>query len=76
MRTAGKLEAELRHVLRGSVSTGVKEDEPSNWRVWAAGFLPCYGPFSLGVRLETYKPFIYLILIFFSDCGKPRILNH
>jgi hypothetical protein len=26
---------------------------------------PCYGPFSLGGRFETYEPFIYLIFIFF-----------
>jgi hypothetical protein len=25
----------------------------------------CYGPFSLGMRFETYKPFIYLIFQFF-----------
>jgi hypothetical protein len=38
MRTARKLEAEWRHVLWGSVSTGAKEDESSTDRVWAAGF--------------------------------------
>jgi hypothetical protein len=27
-------------------------------------------------RLETYEPFISLILNLFSGCGKPRILNH
>ena len=36
--------------LRGSVGTGTKVDESSTGRVWAAGFHPCYGPFSLGAR--------------------------
>jgi hypothetical protein len=38
MRTARTLEAEWRQVLRGSVGTGVKEDESSTGSVWAAGF--------------------------------------
>jgi hypothetical protein len=38
MRTARRLEAERRQVLRGSVRTGTKEDESSTVRVWAAGF--------------------------------------
>jgi hypothetical protein len=38
MRTARTLEAEWRKVLRGSVSTGAKEDKSSNGHVWAAGF--------------------------------------
>jgi hypothetical protein len=38
MRTARKPEAEWRHVLRGSVDTGTKEDESSIGSVWAAGF--------------------------------------
>jgi hypothetical protein len=38
MRTARTLEAEWRNVLRGSVSTGAKEDESSTGSVWAAGF--------------------------------------
>jgi hypothetical protein len=38
MRTARTLEAEWRQVLRGSVSTGAKEDESSTGRSWAAGF--------------------------------------
>jgi hypothetical protein len=38
MRTARTLEAEWRQVLRGSLSTGAKEDESSTGRVWAAGF--------------------------------------
>jgi hypothetical protein len=38
MRTARTLEAEGSQVLQGSVSTGAKEDESSNGRVWTAGF--------------------------------------
>jgi hypothetical protein len=38
MRTARTLEAEWGQVLRGSVSTGAKEDESSTGRVWAAVF--------------------------------------
>jgi hypothetical protein len=38
MRTAKTLEAELRHVLRGSVITGAKENESSTGSAWAAGF--------------------------------------
>jgi hypothetical protein len=38
MRTARTLEAEWRQVLRGSVSTGTKEDESSTGCIWPAGF--------------------------------------
>jgi hypothetical protein len=38
MRTARTLEAEWRQDLLGSVGTGTSEDEPSNGRVWVAGF--------------------------------------
>jgi hypothetical protein len=34
---------------------------------------PCYRPFSLGGRFETYKPFISLIFQFFSGRGEPQI---
>jgi hypothetical protein len=37
MGTARTLEAEWQ-ILRGSVSTGAKEDESSTGRIWAAGF--------------------------------------
>jgi hypothetical protein len=73
MQTARTLEAEWRRVLWESVGTGAKEDESSTGRVWAAGFSPRYGPFSLGARFENYKPFISLIFFFFSDRVKPRI---
>jgi hypothetical protein len=38
MRTARTLEAEWRQALRGSVSTGAKEDELNTGRFWDAGF--------------------------------------
>jgi hypothetical protein len=38
MRTVRTLEAERKQILRGSVSTGAKEDESSTGRVWVAGF--------------------------------------
>jgi hypothetical protein len=34
---------------------------------------PCYGPFSLGARFETYEPFIYLIFNFLSGGGKQQV---
>jgi hypothetical protein len=36
---------------------------------------PCYDPFLLGVRFETYEPFISLIFQFVSGRGKPWIPN-
>jgi hypothetical protein len=38
MQTARMLEAEWRQVLRGSMSTGAKEDESSTGLVWVVGF--------------------------------------
>jgi hypothetical protein len=38
MRTARMLEAEGRQVLRGSVATGAKKNEPSTGHIWAARF--------------------------------------
>jgi hypothetical protein len=70
MRTARTLEAEWRQVLRGSVGTGTKEDEWTRLCCWIS---PCYGPFSLGPRLETYEPFVSLIFKIVSGRGKPRI---
>jgi hypothetical protein len=43
------------------------------WAHLGCWISPCYGPFSLGGRFETYEPFIYLIFNFFSGRGKPRI---
>jgi hypothetical protein len=63
MRIARTLE-EWRQVLRGSVSTGTKEDGSSTGRVWAAGFHHVTAR-SLLARIETYEPFVSLIFLFF-----------
>jgi hypothetical protein len=58
--------------LRGSMGTGTTEDESSTGRLgcWIS---PRFGPFSLGVRFETYEPFISLIvqILFWAvgNCG-------
>jgi hypothetical protein len=57
MPTARTLEAELSQVLRGSVSTGAKEEDSSTGRVWAAEFHHVTASFRLA-RFETYEPFI------------------
>jgi hypothetical protein len=74
MRTARALEEEWRKVLRGSMSTGTKEDETSTGRIWAAAY-HMWHPFSLGARFEAYDTFLYLIFKFFSGRDKPWILN-
>jgi len=51
---------------------GTKEYESRNGRVWAAGISPCYGPFWLGERFETYEPFISLIFLFFFSGRGPK----
>ena len=43
------------------------------WACLGCWISPCYGPFPLGARFETYEPFIYLIFQILSGCGKPRI---
>jgi hypothetical protein len=48
-----------------------KEDESSSGHVWALDF-PSYGLFSLGVRFETYEPFISLIFKFFWGAAVNR----
>jgi hypothetical protein len=46
------------------------------WKRLGSWISPCYGPFSLGGRFETFEPFICLIFpISFSSRGEPRILN-
>jgi hypothetical protein len=71
MRKAGTLEAEWRHVPRGSVSMGAKEDESSTGRVWAAVFHLVRPVFAYG-RFQTYEPFISLILQFFQAAVNRR----
>jgi hypothetical protein len=67
MRTARTVEAQWRQVLRGSVSTGAKEDK--YWARLGCWISPCYGLFSLGARFETYEPFISLIFNFFFQAA-------
>jgi len=66
IRTARTLEVEWRQVLRGSVSTGTKEDKSSTGRVWAAGFHHVTARSCLA-RFETHEPFISLIFQFFIE---------
>jgi head-tail adaptor len=74
MRTARTLEAEWRQVLRGSVSTGAKDDESCTGRVWVAGFHDVTARSRLA-RVLRLESFVSLILKFFSCRVKPRILN-
>jgi len=60
--------------LRGSVGTGIKEDESRNGRVWAAIFHHVTARSRLARVLKLMNRFISLIFpIFFSGRGKPRI---
>jgi len=53
--------------LRESVDKGTKEDESNTGCVWVCWISQCYGPLSLGARLETYEAFISSIFqIFFG----------
>jgi hypothetical protein len=49
---------------------GTKKDV-KYWAHLGCWISPCYGPFSLDARFETYEPFISLISPFFSGHGKP-----
>jgi hypothetical protein len=73
MRTARRLEAEWRKVLRGSVGTGTNEGESSTGRVRAAGFHHVTARSRLARVLELRNRLFFLISIFFSGRGKPRI---
>jgi hypothetical protein len=72
MGTSRMLEAELRQVLLGSVSTGAKEDESSTERIWAAGFhLVTAGSCLAGV-LKRMNSLFFNFQIFFQaavNCG-------
>jgi hypothetical protein len=61
MGTARALEAEWRQVLRGSVSTGAKEDESSTGRIWAHVFHYVTARSRLAGVFETYETSISLI---------------
>jgi hypothetical protein len=65
MQTARTLDAEWRQVLRGSVSTGAKEDESSTGWVLATGFHHVTVRSRFGALFEAYEPFISLIFNFF-----------
>jgi hypothetical protein len=56
----------------GKRENGSKEVWIKYWARLGCWISPCYGPFSLGARFETYELLISLIL-FFSSHGKPRI---
>jgi hypothetical protein len=72
IRTARTLEAEWRQVLRGSVITGVKEDDSSTGRVWSSGFHHVTARSHLAGILELTNRF-FLIFLFFSGRGEPQI---
>jgi hypothetical protein len=60
-------------VLRGSVSTGAKEDHSSAGRVWAAGFHHVTARSTLaGMLTQTVY---FFNALFFSARGKPQLLN-
>jgi hypothetical protein len=61
--------------MRGSVSTGAKEDESSTGRVWAAGFRHVTVRFRLAGVFKLKKKFICIVFKTFSGRGKPRILD-
>jgi len=57
----------------GKREYGGKGRRVKYWARLGCWISPCYGPFSLGARFETYEPFISLILpFFFSGRGKTR----
>jgi hypothetical protein len=57
--------------MRGSVSTGAKQDELSTERVWAAGF----HHFTVRSRLAGVLLLMSHLFSFVGGRGKPRILN-
>jgi hypothetical protein len=57
------------------VSTGIKEDESSTGRVWAAGFHHITACSRLARILNLRNRLFPQFSNFFSDRGKPRILN-
>jgi hypothetical protein len=74
MRTARTLEAEWGQVLRGSVSTGTKEDESSTGRVWAVGFHLVTARSRLA-RVSKLMNVCFFNFQIFSGRGNPRILK-
>jgi hypothetical protein len=60
----------------GKREYGDKVKRVNYWARLGCRISPCYGPFSLGGRFETYEIFISLIFKFFSDRNEKRALNH
>jgi hypothetical protein len=57
----------------GKREYGGKDRRVKYWAHLGCWISPCYGPFSLDARFETYEPFISLVLQFRSGRGEPRI---
>jgi hypothetical protein len=75
MQTARMLKTEWRQLLRGSVSTGAKEDESSAGGIWAAGFHHVTVRSRLaGVLKVTYNLFLEFSN-FWGGHGELRIMN-
>jgi hypothetical protein len=72
MRTARKLEAEWRQVLRGCMGTGTKEDESSTGRVWAAVFHHVTARSRLARVLKLMNRSFFLIFKFFVQAAVNR----
>ena len=61
----------------GKRGYGLKGRRVKYWARLGCWVSPCYGPFPLGARLETYERFISSVFKFlFSGGGKPRIRGH
>jgi hypothetical protein len=74
MRSERTLEADWRQVLRGSVGMGIKEDESSTGRFWAAGFHHVTARPRLAGFLIIMNS-LFDFQTFFSGRDKPRVLN-
>jgi hypothetical protein len=65
-RSRMKASSDRKHEYRG------KGRLVKYWAHLGCWISPCYSPFSLGARSETYELFIPLIFKMFSGHGKPR----
>jgi hypothetical protein len=59
--------------LLGKRAYGNKGSWVKYWAHLGGWNSPRYGPFSLGVRFESYEPYISLIFQIISGRGKPRM---
>jgi hypothetical protein len=48
------------------MGTGTKKEESSTWARLGCCISPCYGPFSLGTRFETYELLFHQFSNFFQ----------